>query len=67
VRYEITQGPARSFLGPDDLDRFAIIRERIKKFARSMGISFFDVDIEDLGSRVGLSRGAELHGFASDE
>ena len=50
VRYAITQGPAWSFLVPDGLDRFAIIREPMKKFARAMGISFFDVDIEDHGS-----------------
>jgi hypothetical protein len=67
VRNAITQGPAWSFLAPDGLDRFAIIRERMKKFARSMGISFCDVDIEDHGSRAGLSGDAELHWFASDK
>ncbi len=67
MRYEITQGPAWSFLVPDGLDRFAIIGERMKKFGRAMGISFFDVDIEDHGSWVGLSRGAELLRFASDK
>jgi hypothetical protein len=67
VRYEFTQGPAWPFVVPDGLDRFAIIRERMKKFAPSMGISFFDIDIEDHGSRVGLSRGVELHRFASDK
>jgi hypothetical protein len=55
VRYAITQGPAWSFLVPDGLDRFAIVRERMKKFACAMGISFCDVDIEDHGSWVGLS------------
>jgi len=67
VRYEITQGASLVFPMPDGLDRFAIIRERMRKFAPPMGISFFDVDIEDHGSRAGLSRGAELHRFASDK
>jgi Protein of unknown function (DUF2829) len=35
---------------PDGLDRFATIREHLKKFARATDISFFDVDIEDHGS-----------------
>ena len=67
MRYAITQGPAWSFLVPDGLDRFAIIRGRMRNFARLKGISFCDVDIEDHGSRAGLSRGTELHGFASDK
>jgi hypothetical protein len=49
VRYEITQGPAWSFLMPDGLDRFAIIRERMRKFAPPMGISFFALTSKIMG------------------